>query len=221
VTEQLVEKGVEIGVRRPDHGSDGRRCDARSVTPLPLPRDLDAPVGELVLELADHLGVRATVDICVELIEGADRNAHPDVMPYLTGVVFDEESPKFYPAQWKDYWVRTWGARGLLYVWDDPAAPAVVAGLDDEHWRPAEMCLKVSTKRELGEAGPRAAELAVTGELPRVRVQALRALGTVGDTEHVAVVRDLLDDEEPAVRRQAARALTQLARRLDLDDAPD
>ena len=80
------------------------------------------------------------------------------------------------------------------------------------------MCLKVSTKRELGEAGPRAAELAVTGELPRVQVQALRTLGAVGDTEHVDVVRGLLDDEEQAVRRQAARSLEQLARRLDLDE---
>ena len=138
-------------------------------------------------------------------------------MPYFTGVVFDEDSPIYYPAQWKDYWVRTWGARGLLYVWDDSAAPAVVAGLDDEHWRPAEMCLKVSTKRELGEAGPRAAVLAVDGELPRVRVQALRTLGAVGDTEHVDVVRELLDDEDQAVRRQAARSLSLLARRLDLD----
>ncbi len=187
------------------------------MSPLPLPRDLDAPVGELVRELADLLGVRATVDVCVELIEGADRNDHPDVMPYLTGVVLDEESPISYPAQWKDYWVRTWGARGLLYVWDDSAAPAVVAGLGDEHWRPAEMCLKVSTRRELGEAGPRAAELAMSGELPRVRVQALRTLGAVGDTEHVGVVRGLLDDEEASVRRQAARSLTQLARRLDVD----
>ena len=93
----------------------------------------------------------------MELIEGADRKDHPDAMPYFTGVVFDEDSPIYYPAQWKDYWVRTWGARGLLYVWDDSAAPAVVAGLDDEHWRPAEMCLKVSTKREIGEAGPGAA----------------------------------------------------------------
>ena len=168
-------------------------------------------------ELAEHLGVSATVALCVELLEGADRNDHPDAMPYLTGVVFDEESPTFYPAQWKDYWVRTWGARGLLYVWDESAAPAVVAGLDDEHWRPGEMCLKVSTKRELGEAGPRAAELAVTGELPRVRVQALRTLGAVGDTEHVDAVRGLLDDEEQAVRRQAARSLEQLARRLDLE----
>jgi hypothetical protein len=165
--------------------------------------------------------VQATVDLCVELIEGADRTDHPDAMPYFTGVVFDEDSPIYYPAQWKDYWVRTWGARGLLYVWDDSAAPAVVAGLDDEHWRPAEMCLKVSTKREIGEAGPGASRLAVEGELPRVRVQALRTLGAVGDTEHVDVVRDLLDDEEQAVRRQAARSLTQLARRLDLDVEPD
>lgn len=187
------------------------------MSPLPLPSNLDGPVGELVRELAGQVGERAVVDLCVDLLQGADRNDHPDAMPYLTGVVFDEESPKFYPAQWKDYWVRTWGARGLLYVWDDSAAPAVVTGLDDEHWRPAEMCLKVSTKRELGEAGPRAAVLAVDAELPRVRVQALRTLGAVGDTEHVEVVRDLLDDEETQVRRQAARSLTQLARRLDLD----
>jgi hypothetical protein len=191
------------------------------VTELPLPRDLDAPVGELVRELAAHVGVAATVGLCVALLEGADRNDHPDAMPYFTGVVFDEDSPIYYPSQWKDYWVRTWGARGLLYVWDDAAGPAVVAGLRDEHWRPAEMCLKVSTKRELGEAGPRAAELAVEGELPRVRVQALRTLGAVGDTEHVVVVRGRLDDEEQAVRRQAARSLTQLARRLDLDEAVD
>jgi hypothetical protein len=192
-----------------------------SVSELPLPRDLGAPVGELVVELAGHLGIRATVDLCVGLLSGADRNAYPDAMPYLTGVVFDEESPIFYPAQWKDYWVRTWGARGLLYVWDDSASPAVVAGLDDEHWRPAEMCLKVSTKREIGEAGPGAAKLAVDGELPRVRVQALRTIGAVGDTEHVEVVTGLLDDPEPAVRRQAARSLTRLARRLGLDVSLD
>jgi hypothetical protein len=187
------------------------------VTALPPPRDLEAPVGELIAELADHLGVQATVDLCVQLIEGADRADHADAMPYFTGVVFDEESPIYYPAQWRDYWVRTWGARGLLYVWDDSAAPAVVAGLDDEHWRPGEMCLKVSPTREIGEAGPGAARLAVEGELPRVRVQALRTLGAVGDTEHVEVVRDLLDDEDQAVRRQAGRSMILLARRLDLD----
>jgi hypothetical protein len=178
-------------------------------------------VGELVRELAHRLGSRTTVDLCVDLLEGADRTTYPDAMPYLTGVVFEVGSPQFDPAQWKDYWVRTWGARGLLYVWDDVAASAVVAGLGDEHWRPGEMCLKVATRREIGEAGPGAARLAVEGELPRVRVQALRTLGAVGDTEHVETVRDLLDDTEPAVRRQAARSLAQLARRLDLDVGVD
>jgi hypothetical protein len=190
------------------------------VTDLPLPRDLEAHVGELVVELADHLGVPATVELCVDLLRGADRTKYPDAMPYLTGVVFDEESPIYYPSQWKDYWVRTWGARGLLYVWDDSASPAVVAGLEDEHWRPAEMCLKVSTKREIGEAGAGAARLAVTGELPRVRVQALRTLGVVGDTEHVDVVRACLEDPDASVRRQAGRAMASLAARLDVDLEP-
>ena len=190
------------------------------MTDLPPPRDIEAPVGELVVELAQHLGVAMTVDLCVALLEGADREDHRDALPYLTGLVFEDGSPTLDPDSWKDYWVRTWGARGLLYVWDDVAGPAVVAGLADEHWRPAEMCLKVSTKRELGEAGPRAAELAVTGELPRVRVQALRTLGAIGDTEHVGAVRHCLDDADAAVRRQAARAMEAMARRLDLDMDP-
>jgi hypothetical protein len=188
---------------------------------LPPPRDLEAPVAELVVELAGHLGTRATVALCVELLEGTDRADHWAELAYLTGLVFEEGSPTTDPKHWHDYWVRTWGARGLLYVWDDSASAAVVAGLEDAHWRPGEMCLKVSTKREIGEAGPGAARLAVEGELPRVRVQALRALGAVGDTEHVELVTDLLDDAEPAVRRQAARSLTQLSRRLDLDVAVD
>jgi hypothetical protein len=177
-------------------------------------------VGELVAELAEHLGPPATVAVCVELLEGGDRGAHRDVLPYLTGLSFEDGAPTLDPESWKDYWVRTWGARGLLYVWDDSAAPSAVAGLDDEHWRPAEMCLKVSTKREIGEAGPRAAELAADGELPRVRVQALRTLSVVGDTEHVEAVRGRLTDADEAVRRQAARTLSAMSRRLDLDLDP-
>jgi HEAT repeat protein len=68
-------------------------------------------------------------------------------------------------------------------------------------------------------AGPGAARLA-THELPRVRAQAVRTLGFVGDTEHLEVVRAALDDPEPAVRTQAARARARMAQRLDLPD-PD
>lgn len=124
------------------------------MTSLPPPRDLGEHVGRLVRELADHLAE----------------------LPYLTGLSFEPGSPRRDPAVWDDYWVRTWGARGLLYVWDETASGPVVAGLSAEHWRPAEMCLKVATRREVGGAGDGAATLS-THALPRVRRQAGRALG--------------------------------------------
>ncbi len=187
------------------------------MTGLPRPQDLDAPVAELVRELAGHLGTDATVDLCVDLLRGADRRDHLDALRYLTGHAFGAGDETLDPAVWKDYWVRTWGARGLLHVWADTATSAVVAGLDDEEWRPAEMCLKVATRHEVGGAGDGAARLA-THELPRVRAQAMRTLGAVGDTEHVDTVRAALDDEAPDVRRQATRALERLTERLDLPE---
>jgi len=183
---------------------------------LAPPRDLEAPVGVLVEELAGHLGIDATVALCLDLLAGADRRDHLGALPYLTGLTFEPGSPRLQPQRWPDHWVRTWGARGLLYVWSDDATDPVVAGLSDEHWRPAEMCLKVSTRRELGEAGP-GALLLLDHPLPRVRGQALRTLGVAGDTEHVAAVRRALDDEQPDVRRHAARALERMSARLGLD----
>jgi HEAT repeat protein len=177
--------------------------------PLPPPSDLEAPVAELVEELAARLGRPAFVSVCVALLGGADRADHLDVLAYLTG----HESHD--PEAWHDYWVRTWGARGLLHVWDDSATDAIVGGLGDEHYRPAEMCLKVTARHQVAGAGDAAAALA-DHELPRVRSQAMRALAAVGDTEHVDAVRGRLDDEAADVRRQAARALERLAKRLDL-----
>jgi len=104
---------------------------------------------------------------------------------------------------------------GLLHVWDDNATDAIVAGLTDEHWRPAEMCLKVAARHEVAGTGDGAVSLA-DHDLPRVRAQAMRALAVTGDTEHVDAVRAHLDDEDAVVRRQAVRALAALERRLDL-----
>ena len=182
---------------------------------LPRPRDLDAPVGSLVQELAHHLGERSAVETCVALLLGADRGEHIEALRYLTGRSWDPGDSALDPEVWKNYWVRTWGARGLLYLWHDSATEPVIDGLTDEHWRPAEMCLNVATRREVGGAGDRAASLA-RHELPRVRAQALRTLGAVGDTEHVGDVRARLDDPSTQVRRQAARALDRLVDRLDL-----
>jgi hypothetical protein len=176
-------------------------------------------VAVLVRELAEHLGTGPFVSVCTDLLAGADREEHLTALPYLTGHSFADGTAARDPRRWPDLWVRTWGARGLLHVWDDRATDAVVAGLGDQEWRPAEMCLKVTARHEVAGAGDGAARLA-THDLPRVRAQAMRALAAVGDTEHVAAVRARLDDEHPDVRRAAAQALERLASRLDLEPPP-
>jgi hypothetical protein len=112
------------------------------------------------------------------------------------------------------YWARVWAARALRYVWADSAAPAVVAALEDEHWRVREMAAKVVRDREIGEAGDRLAELLSDGT-PRVRAAAARALGAVGEGEHGDALRTASADRDVTVARAAGSALRVMSRRLD------
>lgn len=73
------------------------------------------------------------------------------------------------------YWFRVWGARGLLWAWDDNAMDAVLAALDDESWRVREMGLKVVARHLLGDALPAAAGLR-EDSVHRVRSAAHRAV---------------------------------------------
>jgi len=73
------------------------------------------------------------------------------------------------------YWFRVWGARGLLWAWDDSAMHAVLAALDDESWRVREMGLKVVARHLLGDALDAAAGLREDPVL-RVRAAARRAV---------------------------------------------
>lgn len=184
---------------------------------LPPPDYLDASISVLVRELVARVGRDRFVEVCTALLEGARREDHLEELPYLTGFTFEDGAGSRDPEVWNDYWLRTWGARGLLHVWDDRATSTVVAGLGDRHYRPAEMCLKVSARHDVAGAGPGAASL-VDHELPRVRASAVRALGFVGDTEHADLVRNARDDPAPDVRRQAERAWRRLVVRLDLSD---
>lgn len=172
-------------------------------------------MAELIAGLAVRLGVPRFVAVCTDLMAGADREEYVEELRSLTGHDWYPSDGVFDRETWQDYWVRTWGARGLLHVWDDSATDAVVHGLADEHWRPAEMCLKIAARHEVAGTGDGAAALA-DHELPRVRAQAMRALALMGDSEHMTVVRDRLDDKDAEVRKQAARALDVLERRLDL-----
>lgn len=171
-------------------------------------------VADLIEQLAARLGTSAFVSACVELLEGAPREEYIEELRCLTGHDWQAGDAVLDPTRWGDFWVRSWGARGLLHVWHERASGPVVAGLADEHWRPAEMCLKVVARHDVAGAGDGAAALA-RHEVARVRVQAMRALAVVGDTEHLAVVETALDDVDEDVRRQAQRALESLRVRLD------
>lgn len=176
-------------------------------------------MGELIEELVDRVGRERFTEVCVSLLLGAPREDHLDHLPWLTGHDWSEGEPVRDRAVWKDHWLRTWGARGLLHVWDEAATHAVAAGLDDEEWRPAEMCLKVVARHEVAGAGDGAAALA-EHDLPRVRLAAMRAIGVAGDTEHATVVRAARDDPEAGVRRAAERAWEAMRERLDLPERP-
>lgn len=162
--------------------------------------------------LAAQIGEVDAARACADLLAADDPRNQAEILLFLGGSAGESVLDG---GRWKPYWARVWGARGLLYVWTDAAAPVVVQRLEDEHWRVAEMCVKVAAKREIGEAGPGVAALS-THELARVRAAVFRALGIIGDTEHVDLVREAVDDPESAVRREADTALGRLARRLDL-----
>lgn len=166
----------------------------------------------VVGRLAAKDGEEVVVEACCALLAGA----LPEDVPQAAALSgHDASVAQLRAAGWRDYWWRTWGARGLLYVWSPTAAAEVARGVADEHWRPAEMCLKVAALREVAEAAEEAVRLA-RHDLARVRAVALRMLGRAGDSEHVEVVRSGLDDPAPEVRRAAALALERLADRLDL-----
>lgn len=170
---------------------------------------------EAVQGLAFRHGEDVVVEVCVALLDGADPEPHGEVALGLSRHALGFEELR--AAGFRDYWWPTWGARGLLYVWRPEAAPAVVRGIGHDHWRPAEMCLKVAAQREIAEAAGGAVGL--TGhDLARVRAVAVRTLGLVGDTEHVAVVRAALEDPDAQVRRAAGLALERMVGRLDLPE---
>jgi HEAT repeat protein len=73
------------------------------------------------------------------------------------------------------YWLRVWGARGLLWAWDEAAVPALLEALDDEHWRVREMAAKVVARHLVGAAFE-TVEARCADPVPRVAAAAQRAI---------------------------------------------
>lgn len=171
--------------------------------------------GEQWAEIAREHGTATTVAWCIDLLTGAASVGHLD-HPAFAALDRETQHVRAILDGSPDYWLRVWGARGLLYVWDDSASAAVVGGLTDEHWRVREMCAKVCRRRGLGQAADSIAGLLADGT-PRVRLAAVRALTELGEAEHARAIREVVDDADPKVAAAADAALTAMSKRLDRD----
>ncbi|MFZ0323105.1 MAG: hypothetical protein WAN48_03115 [Actinomycetes bacterium] len=108
---------------------------------------------------------------CRALVRG--EQVDPDLLLVLGGPA----ARKFLDGGVHDdtYWLRVWGARGLLWVWDDAATPEVRLALRDDAWRVREMGLKVIARQRMGDLATEVAK-ARDDPVPRVRQAADRAL---------------------------------------------
>ncbi|MET3803198.1 HEAT repeat protein [Nakamurella sp. UYEF19] len=108
---------------------------------------------------------------CIALLAGEE--VDPQLImalagPAATGVLTNV-------APWPDYWLRVWGARGLLWEWHADATAAIVTALDDEAWRVREMAAKVVARHKIDD-GLNSVVAAQQDSNARVRSAARRAV---------------------------------------------
>jgi len=114
------------------------------------------------------------------------------------------------------YWPEVWGARALMYAWNDTARDAVLAGLTNQAWRVREMSAKVVAARSLPFV--KSVSALATDEVARVRAQAARTLGEIADANSAETLTALLADSDIDVRRQAGPALAAVKERPATSD---
>lgn len=108
--------------------------------------------GLRVAAACERHGADVVVRACLDLL--ADRDADPDIVEALGGDHARQLLAQGVP-QVHAYWLRVWGARGLLYAWH--AAPGtdvdegLAAATTDPHWRVRETVCKVVAKRLRGD----------------------------------------------------------------------
>ena len=167
---------------------------------------VDLPIEKRIAAAVERYGADAVVTRSISLIAG--NNEGEDFLLYVGG----EHARGLINGAPPLYWPELWGMRALLSVWNDSAARAVTAGLQNQAWRVREMACRVSAARGLAVS----AELGVllADDVARVRAAAARALGEVGDAASVDGIRALLKDPEIDVRRGAQEGLAKLRTRF-------
>jgi HEAT repeat protein len=122
-------------------------------------------------------GRAQVVEDCIALL--TSRDVDPDFLRVLGGP----------PAQTvleggeggiDGYWPKVWAARGLLHVWDDSAAEAIIAATTHERWRVREMSAKVIAAHKVRPAIDDVVRL-LDDENARVRTAARRAFNAIAD----------------------------------------
>lgn len=120
-------------------------------------------------------GRDAVVDGCRALLRG-DEVDHPLVVA-LGGPAASAHAPGRPPRD-DAYWLRVWGARGLLWAFEPEAVPELRLAAHDERWRVREMAMKVVARHRVDELLDEA--LALHGDAtPRVRAAAARAVAAL------------------------------------------
>ena len=146
----------------------GERTDPMSLTDLPPDRRAHPRL--LVAGAMERYSLEVVREWCEELLAGrvrADDPGYPRI-EWLGGA-----------EDWKAYWARTWGGRGLLHA-GPPARPEVVhTALRDEHWRVREMGLKVMRAHLLDDPDGTVPML-LEDQNQRVRAAAARLLRREG-----------------------------------------
>ncbi|HYK27082.1 MAG TPA: HEAT repeat domain-containing protein [Streptosporangiaceae bacterium] len=139
--------------------------------------DLDLPLyahpSMLVGLAAARWGQRGLMERCVRLYREMDWGDEPELMSFVAGAAGPRWVELGFGTQ--SYFVRTWALRAMLYAWDDSASATVIDALEDEHWRPREMALKVVAKRRVDGDIDAVARLQ-DDPVPRVQAAARRAL---------------------------------------------
>ena len=167
---------------------------------------LDASPGDRIALAIQRFGERDVADRAAALLTGT--NEGEEFLLWVGG----RHAQGILDGAPALYWPEVWGARTLLYAWDDLAVPAVRGGLANQAWRVREMCCRVVAARELA-LGDELAPL-LGDEVARVRANAARAISFVGDFDEALQLRELLADPEVDVRKQAGAALAFAAKRL-------
>jgi HEAT repeat protein len=167
---------------------------------------LDASPGDRIALAIKKFGERDVADRAAALLRGT--NEGEEFLLWVGG----RHAQGILDGAPALYWPEVWGARTLLHAWDEPAGAVIRSALANQAWRVREMCCRVVAAREL----PFGAELLplLTDEVARVRGNAARALGVVGDYNQALEVKKLLKDPELDVRKQTGAALKVLTERL-------